>query len=111
MKLRLKCVKKPTITTRYDLSNIPPEFAANIHNRFEGLDIENQGPENAWTTIKEVFHDATNQHIPKRRKIKRTPWISNEAVAIAAERRNSKPLKNTEDGERRYRKLSGDLQR
>ena len=69
-KLRLK-VKKTRKTIRpasYDLNQIPYEFAVEVKNRFKGLDLDNNVPEELWTEVHNLVQEAVNKNIPKKKE-------------------------------------------
>ena len=52
-------------------------------NRFKGLDLVDKVPEELWMQVEK---EAVNKTIPKKKKVK---WLSEEALEIAQERRQS----------------------
>ena len=52
-------------------------------NRFKGLDLVDKVPEELWMQVQK---EAVNKTIPKKKKAK---WLSEEALEIAQERRQS----------------------
>ena len=44
-RLKLKKARKTTRPARYDLNQIPYEYAVEVMNRFKGLDLVNRVPE------------------------------------------------------------------
>ena len=65
---------------RSDLNQIPCEFTVEIVNRFKGLDLDNSVPEELWTDIHNVVKEAVNKTIPKKKKSKRSKWLSEEGL-------------------------------
>ena len=51
LKLKLKKTRKNTRPARYDLYQIPDEFVVAVMNRFKGLDLINNVPEELWTEV------------------------------------------------------------
>ena len=47
-RLKLKKVGKTTRPARYNLNQIPYEYAVEVMNRFKGLDLVNSVPEELW---------------------------------------------------------------
>ena len=74
-------------------------------NRLKGLDLV--GPEELWTEECNIVHniEAVNKTIPKKKKTKKTKWLSKEALQIAEERREVKSKR-----EKRYTQLNTELQ-
>ena len=64
---------------RYDLSQIPYEYAVEVTNRFKGLDIVNSVPEELQTDIHNTVCEAVNKVIPKKKKRKKAKQLSQEA--------------------------------
>ena len=56
-------------------------------NRFKGLDLINRVPDELWTEVRE---ETGNETIPKKKKCKKTKWLSEEALQIAMKRREAK---------------------
>ena len=50
-RLKLKEVGKITRPARYDLNQIPYEYAVEVMNRFKGLGLVNSVPEGLWTEV------------------------------------------------------------
>ena len=51
LSLKPKKAGKTTRPARYDLNQIPYEYAVEVTNRFKGLDIVNGMPEELWTEV------------------------------------------------------------
>ena len=76
-------------------------------NRFNGLDLVNRVLEELWTEACNTVQETVNKTIPKKKKIKKAKWLSEEALQIAKERREVKSK-----GERkRYTQLNTVFQR
>ena len=56
---------------RYDLNQIPYEYAVEVMNRFKGLDLVNSVPEELWTEFCNIVQEAENKNIPKKKKSKK----------------------------------------
>ena len=69
-RLKLKKAEKITMPARYDLSQIPYEYAVEVTNRFKGLDIvnclKNYGQRSGYCT-----GGSEENHPPKKRKARR----------------------------------------
>ena len=59
-------------------------------NRFKGLDLDNNVPEELWTEVHNTIQEAVNKTIPKKKKSKKAKWLSKEALQIAEEQREVK---------------------
>ena len=47
-------------------------------------------PEELWTEIHDIVHKARIKTIPKKKKCKKTKWLSEEALQIAVKRRETR---------------------
>ena len=84
-RLKLKKTRKNNRPARYDLNQIPYEFAVEVMNRFKGLDLINNVPEELGTEVRNIVQKAANKTIPKKKKSKRVKWLSEEALQIVEE--------------------------
>ena len=57
-------------------------------NRFKGLGLVDRVPEELWTEIHDIIHEAVIKTIPKKKKCKKAKWL--EALQIAEKRREMK---------------------
>ena len=60
---------------RYDLSQIPYEYAVEVTNRFKGLELGESVPEELWTEVCNIVQE-TAKTIPKRSK--KAKWLSED---------------------------------
>ena len=78
-------MKKPGKTTRpfrYGLNKIPYDYTAEVTNRFKGLDLIDRVPDELWTEVRDSVQEAGIKTIPKKKKCKKTKWLSEEALQI-----------------------------
>ena len=61
-----------------------------VINRFKGIDLIDRVPEELWTEVYDIVQEAVIKTIPKKRKHKKTKWLSDEALQIAEKRREDK---------------------
>ena len=61
-----------------------------VTNRFKGLDVIDRVPEELWTEVHDIVQEAVIKTIPKKKKCKKSKWLSEEALHIAVERREVK---------------------
>ena len=47
-------------------------------------------PEELWTEVHDIVHEAVIKTIPKKKKCKKVKWLSEEALQIAMKRRKAK---------------------
>ena len=80
-KFRLKLEKggKTTRPFRYDLTQIPYDYTAEVRNRFKGLDLIDRVPEELWTEVCDIVQETGIKTIPKKKKCKKAKWLSEEA--------------------------------
>ena len=83
-------VGKTTRPFRYYLYQIPYIFTVEVRNRFKGLDLIDRVPEQLWMEVHDIVHEAVIKTIPKKKKCKKSKWLSEEALEIAIERREVK---------------------
>ncbi|CAH2277185.1 Hypothetical predicted protein [Pelobates cultripes] len=89
-RIKLKKRRKTISPIRYDINNIPCEYAVEVKNSFEGLDMDDRMPEELWTKVCNIIQETARKNIHKRKKSKKANWLSDEAVKIAQERRKAK---------------------
>ena len=79
-RLKLNKLRKSTRPARYDLNQISCEYAVEVMNRFEGLELVNSVPEELWTEAHNIVQEAANKTIPKKKESKKAKWLSGEAL-------------------------------
>ena len=57
-RLKLKKAGETTRPARYDLNQIPYEYEVEVMNRFKGLDLANNVPEEIWTEVCNTVQEA-----------------------------------------------------
>ena len=78
-----------------------------VTNRFKGLDLVDRVPEELWTEVWNTVQESVTKAIPKKKKCKKSKWLSEEALHIADERRETKSK-----GDRgRHTQLNAEFQR
>ena len=76
-------------------------------NRFKGLYLIHRVPEELWTEVCDIVQEAEIKTIPKKKKYKKTKWLSEEALQIAEKRREAKG----KGGNEQYIHLNVEFQR
>ena len=71
---------------RYDLSQIPHNYAVEVTSRFKGFDLTDKVPENLRTEVLDIVQAAVIETITKKKKCKKAKWLSEEAIEIANKR-------------------------
>ena len=103
----MKKVGKTTRPFRYDLNQIPYNYTVEVTNRFKGLDLIDRVPEELWTEVGDIVEEAVIKNISKKKKCKKTKWLSEEALQITVKRREAKGKREKE----RYIHLNAEFQR
>ena len=106
-RLKLKKVGKTTRLFRCDLNWIPYDYTVERTNRFKGLDLIDRAPEKLWTKVHDIVQDTVIETIPKKKKCKKSKWLSEEALQIAEKRKEAKGKEEKE----RYTHLNAEFQR
>ena len=83
-RLKLKKVGKATRPFRYDI--IPYNYTVELTNIFQGLDLIDRVPEELWTEVCDIVQETGSKTIPKKKKCKKSRWLSEEALQIAEKR-------------------------
>ena len=64
-------------------------------------------PEELWIEVHDIAQEAVFKTIPKKKKCKKSKWLSEEALQIAEKRKEAKGKEEKE----RYKHLNADFQR
>ena len=67
----MKKVGKTTRPFRYDLSQIPYDYTAEVRNRFEGLDLIDRVPDELWTEVPDIVQGTGIKITPRKRNAKK----------------------------------------
>ena len=70
-RLKLKKVGKPTRSFRYDLNQIPYDYAVKVRNRFKGLDLIDRVPDELWMEDHDIVQETGIKTIPQKRNAKK----------------------------------------
>ena len=82
-------------------------YPVEVRNRFKGLDMIDRVPDELWTEVCDIVQEIGIKTIPKKKKCEKAKWLSQEALQIAAKRREAKCKGEKE----RYKHLNADFQR
>ena len=77
-----------------------------VTNRFKGLDLIERVSEELWTEVSDIVQEAVIKTIAKKKKCKKTKWLSEEASQTAVKRREAKGKGEKE----RYTHLNAEFQ-
>ena len=58
---------KTTRPFRYDLSQIPYDYTAEVRNRFKGLNLVDRLPEELWTEVHNIVQETVTKTIKKKK--------------------------------------------
>ena len=105
-RLKLKKVGETTRQLRYDLNQIPYDYTVEVTNRFKELDLIDRVPEELWIEVHDIVQQAVIKTILKKKKCKKTKWLSKEALQIAVKRREAQGKGEKE----RYTHLNAEFQ-
>ena len=86
----MKKVGKNTRPFRYDLNQIPHDYTVEVRNRFKGLHLIDRVPDDLWMEVPDTIQETGIKTIPKKKKYKKSKWLSKEALQIAVKRREVK---------------------
>ena len=106
-RLKLKKVGKITRSFRFDLNQIPYDYTVEVRNRFKELDLTDRMPEELWTEVHNIVQVTVIKTIPKKKKLKKAKWLSEEVLQIAEKRREAKSKGEKE----RHAHLNAEFQR
>ena len=67
----MKKVGKTTRPFRYDLNQIPYDYAVEVRNRFKGLDLIDRVSDEIWTEVHDNVQETGIRTIPKKKKCKK----------------------------------------
>ena len=58
------------------------DYTVEVTNRFKGLDLIDRVPEELWMEVRAIVQESGIKTIPKKKKCKKTKWLSEEALQI-----------------------------
>ena len=61
-----------------------------MRNRFKGLDLVDRVPEELWMEVRDIVQETWIKMIPKKKKCKKSKWLSKEVLQIAEKRKDMK---------------------
>ena len=85
----MKKVEKTIRPFRYDLNQIPCDYAVEVTNRFKELDLINRVPEELWMEVHDILQETGIKTIAKKKKFKKAKWLSEGALQIAVKKKRS----------------------
>ena len=92
----MKKVGKTTRPFRYDLNQIPYDYAVEVRNRFKGLDLIDRVPDELWAEVRDIVQETGIKTVPMEKKCKKAKWLSGEALQIDVSVLHSNKKTNTQ---------------
>ena len=74
----MKKVGKTTRPLRYDLNQIPYDYAVEVRNRLKGLDLIDRVPDELWNEVCDIVQKTGIKIIPMEKKYKKAKWLRSE---------------------------------
>ena len=74
----MKKVEKTTRSFRYDLNQIPYNYAVEVTNRLRGSDQIDRVPEELQREVHDIVQETGIKTIPKKKKCEKANWLSEE---------------------------------
>ena len=93
----MKEVGKTTRPLTYDLNQIPYDYTVEVRIRFKGLDLMDRVPEELWMEVHDIVQEMGIKIIPKKKKCKKTKWLSEEALQLAEKKETIKEKEKRKD--------------
>ena len=106
-RLTVKKVGQTTRPLRYGLNQIPHNYTVEVTSRFKGLDLIEPLKNKTIGVSSWHVQEAVIKAIPKKKKCKKSKWLSEEALKIAEKRREAKGKGEKE----RYNHLNREFQK
>ena len=103
----MKKIGKTPRSLRHDLNQIPYDYTMEVTNRFKGLDLIDRVLEELRMEVCDIVQEAGIKTIPKKKKCKKTKWLSEEVLQILMKRREVKGKGENES----YTNLNVEFQR
>ena len=61
-----------------------------MRNRFKGLDLTDRLPDELWNEVRDIVQETGIETIAKKKKCKKSKWLSEEDLQIVVKRREAK---------------------
>ncbi|KAG1680289.1 Craniofacial development protein 2 [Nymphon striatum] len=110
-KIKIKLKKNDRLQKqedRFDTEAIPLKYTIAVSNRFTVLETKAMDPEELWKNVKDTILDEASKNIPKRKRTKKSHWLTENTIKIAEERRKVKATVGQTD---EYKQLNATFQR
>ena len=90
-------VGKTTRPFRYDLNQIPYDYAVEVMNRFKGLNLVDRVPEELWMEVCNTVQEVVTKTTQKKMKCNKAKWLSEEPLQKAEEEEKQKVREKGKD--------------
>ena len=84
--LKLKKIGEITRPFTYHLNQITYDFTVEVTNRFKGPDLIERVSDELYTEVHDIVQEAVIKTISKKKKCKKTKWLSEEVLQTAMKR-------------------------
>ena len=71
----MKIVGKTTRPFRYDLNQIPYDYAVEVRNRFKGLDLIDRVPDELWNELCDICTERSDQDHPQEKEMQKGKMV------------------------------------
>ena len=71
-RLKLKKVEKTTRPFRYNLNQIPYDYAVEVRNKFKGLGLIDRLPDELWMEVCDIAQETWSKTIPKKKETQKS---------------------------------------
>ena len=85
----MKKVGKTTRPLRYDLNQIPYDYAVEVRNRFKGLDLIDRVPDELWMEVRDIVQETGIKTIPMEKKCKNSKMTVWGGLTNSCEKKRS----------------------
>ena len=82
-------MEKTTRLFRYDLNQIPYDYAVEVRNRFQGPDLIDRVPDELWNEVHDIVQETGIKTIPMEKKHKKAKWLSEADLQISEKKKKS----------------------
>ena len=86
----MKKVGKTTRIFRYDVNPNLYDYKVEVRNRFKGLDLTNNVPDNLWMEVHDIVQETGIKTIPMEKTCQKAKGLSGEALQIVVKRKEVK---------------------
>ena len=85
----MKKVEKTTRPFRYDLNQIPYDYAEKVRNRFKGLDLIDRVPDGLWMEVCDIVQETGIKIILKKKEMQKSKMAVWGGLTNSCEKKRS----------------------